>query len=79
MCSTSAFCKLTGVPPEDILFLNYRNRTHEVCYVVFLDHATHSVVISIRGSGSLADVMTDLNAVHDCFSTDDIPNCAVHK
>eukprot|EP00602_Paraphysomonas_sp_CaronLab_P012269 CAMPEP_0185042056 /NCGR_PEP_ID=MMETSP1103-20130426/42115_1 /TAXON_ID=36769 /ORGANISM="Paraphysomonas bandaiensis, Strain Caron Lab Isolate" /LENGTH=535 /DNA_ID=CAMNT_0027582055 /DNA_START=221 /DNA_END=1828 /DNA_ORIENTATION=+ len=30
-------------------------------HVVFLDHLTKSIVVSIRGTGSISDVLTDLN------------------
>lgn len=30
-------------------------------HIVFLDHLTESVVVSIRGTGSISDVLTDLH------------------
>ncbi|KJH51013.1 hypothetical protein DICVIV_02871 [Dictyocaulus viviparus] len=44
----------------DVFFASFRNGLYEVPFVVFADHETHSIVISIRGSRSLVDLVTDL-------------------
>jgi hypothetical protein len=48
------------VKEEDIVYANYRAGVVATPYAVVLDHAWKSVVVTIRGSQSIDDWMSDL-------------------
>jgi hypothetical protein len=45
---------------EDIVFASFRNGFLETPFLVSIDRSTSSVVVAIRGTLSIADVITDL-------------------
>ena len=56
-----AILEHTGIPPEDVLFVSYTNTTFGALpFLVMLDRASSKVVISIRGTAGLEDLITDL-------------------
>ncbi|EFJ43798.1 hypothetical protein VOLCADRAFT_95936 [Volvox carteri f. nagariensis] len=56
-----AITQLTGVSDDDILYVCYDNRVGGLLpYYIALDRQRRSVVVGIRGSLSLSDVVTDL-------------------
>ncbi|CAD6199347.1 unnamed protein product [Caenorhabditis auriculariae] len=59
-CNTSALILSTESRNIDLLFISFRNRLYEVPFAVLVDHAQKSVVVTIRGSCSLIDLVTDL-------------------
>ncbi|KAK2576891.1 hypothetical protein KPH14_005516 [Odynerus spinipes] len=73
------FCGLSGVkhisklPDDDILFASFKNHLCEIPFYVVADHKTSSIVIVIRGSLSLRDIITDLAAAADTFECDGLP------
>jgi len=61
-----AILRLTRIPPEDFLYVSYSNTTFgKLPFVVMLDRANRKVIVSIRGTVGLEDLITDLlsNAV----------------
>ena len=48
-----------GVPEADLVYAQLESSFEDNPYCVILDHAWHSVVISVRGTFSLEDVITD--------------------
>ena len=50
------------VAEEDIIMFDNRNTIEEVPFLLVADRTTSSLVISIRGTLSLHDMLTDLNA-----------------
>nr|XP_032833531.1 sn1-specific diacylglycerol lipase beta isoform X2 [Petromyzon marinus] len=78
-CHVRAMRRTTDLQDRDFIFVSYHNRVYEVPFYVALDHATGSIVVSVRGTMSLRDVLTDLTAdcenlevegvsPHDCFA-----------
>ncbi|KAK6060679.1 hypothetical protein COOONC_01656 [Cooperia oncophora] len=59
-CNTAAFTLATENKNVDLFFVSFRNGLYEVPFVVLADHETRSIVITIRGSCSLVDLVTDL-------------------
>ncbi|PIO73155.1 hypothetical protein TELCIR_04879 [Teladorsagia circumcincta] len=59
-CNTAAFTLATEEKNVDLFFVSFRNGLYEVPFVVLADHETRSIVITIRGSCSLVDLVTDL-------------------
>ena len=53
---------LPHLDSESIVFISYRNKFLEVPFFVAIDHHTRSIVVSIRGTLSLEDALTDLCA-----------------
>ncbi|GLI65498.1 hypothetical protein VaNZ11_009046 [Volvox africanus] len=56
-----AITQMTGVPDDEILYVCYDNRVGGLLpYYVAVDRQRRSVVVAVRGSLSLSDVVTDL-------------------
>jgi len=47
---------------DDLVHLSYENTSAVSPFMVALDHKHRKVVVAIRGSGSLSDMVTDINA-----------------
>ncbi|CAI4230423.1 unnamed protein product [Auanema sp. JU1783] len=69
-CNTAAFVLSTEMKNIDLFFVSFRNRLCEVPFVVFADHDTNSVVVTIRGSCSIMDLITDLCLDDEVLSVD---------
>uniref|UniRef100_A0A1I7XKL8 Lipase_3 domain-containing protein n=1 Tax=Heterorhabditis bacteriophora TaxID=37862 RepID=A0A1I7XKL8_HETBA len=69
-CNTAAFTLSTEKNNVDLFFVSFRNRLYEVPFVVLADHETKSIVITIRGSCSLMDLVTDLCLDDEVLSVD---------
>ncbi|KFM77721.1 Sn1-specific diacylglycerol lipase alpha, partial [Stegodyphus mimosarum] len=54
----------------EIVFATYHVEIGETPFFVALDHEKRTIVISIRGTLSLQDVVTDLNAEADQLPTE---------
>ena len=59
-CNTAAMQAMLGLKNEDILMFDNRNHIEEVPFFLVGDKRTNSLVVSIRGTLSLADMLTDL-------------------
>ncbi|DBA78708.1 TPA: hypothetical protein ACH3X1_008620 [Trebouxia sp. C0004] len=58
-----AIIQVAQIQDEDLLYLNFTNAAMgDVPYIICLDRPTRSVVLSVRGTQSLADAATDLLA-----------------
>lgn len=55
---------------HDIIYINYKSDYHIVPFMVAVDHAKQSIIVSIRGSMALSDAVIDFNG-----HTDQIPGC----
>mmetsp|Transcript_15461 Transcript_15461/g.38489 ORF Transcript_15461/g.38489 Transcript_15461/m.38489 type:complete len:875 (-) Transcript_15461:1699-4323(-) len=51
---------IPGINEDDIVYANYNTGVVATPFAVVLDHAWKSVVVTIRGSATLDDMMTDL-------------------
>ncbi|KAI6214827.1 Lipase-3 domain-containing protein [Aphelenchoides besseyi] len=70
---TASQLKTLHVPiavPVIVPLFSFRNRLYKVPFVVLADHRTSSIVITIRGSSSLFDLVTDLSLNDDLFTVD---------
>jgi len=54
-----ALLLVAGIPEADLVYAQFNNRLSSVPYCILLDHERSLVVLSIRGSLSLEDVVTD--------------------
>ncbi|XP_015595819.1 sn1-specific diacylglycerol lipase beta isoform X2 [Cephus cinctus] len=73
LCNLAGVKYLSQLPEEDILYASFRNHLCEVPFCVIADHKTSSIVIVIRGSISLRDLITDIAAASDSFEVEGLP------
>mmetsp|Transcript_15599 Transcript_15599/g.30185 ORF Transcript_15599/g.30185 Transcript_15599/m.30185 type:complete len:509 (+) Transcript_15599:106-1632(+) len=59
---------LTGIDRNDIVFVQEKSRLFRPGHYVCIDHATQSIVVTIRGTMRLQDVVTDLCCEETPFS-----------
>jgi hypothetical protein len=57
---------VAGIPEADLVYAQFFNRFSLVPYCILLDHASQSVVVSVRGSLSLDDLVTDVHIDPEC-------------
>ncbi|XP_005104352.1 diacylglycerol lipase-beta isoform X2 [Aplysia californica] len=62
-CNTAAIKKLSGIAEEDIVYVTFHNKFKQIPFYVVLDREKNAVVVSIRGTLSLQDALTDIWAV----------------
>lgn len=70
LCNTGAFLLESNFNETDLLMVNFRNRLFQVPFIVLTDHQTRSVVVALRGSASLFDLVTDMQLNDEAFSID---------
>lgn len=58
----------------EIIYVSYKVNVNVVPFLVAADHSKQSVVVAIRGSMSLSDVVTDMNGQTDKLPIDDCPD-----
>lgn len=69
-CNTVSFMLESNIKQSDIFYISFQNKLYQTPFVVLADHSTHSIVITIRGSASILDFVTDLSLNEDLFSVD---------
>jgi hypothetical protein len=57
---------VAGIPQADLVYAQFVNRFSLVPYCILLDHESQSVVVSVRGSLSLDDLVTDVHIDPEC-------------
>lgn len=55
-----ALLLVAGIPEADLVYAEFNNKLSSVPYCILLDHEQSLVVLSIRGSLSLEDIVTDV-------------------
>lgn len=60
--NNEAISELTGIPLDDIKQSNWRNSPFRPCYYVAVDNSSRRIVISIRGSLEIGDLLSDVTA-----------------
>ncbi|XP_055874911.1 diacylglycerol lipase-beta-like isoform X2 [Biomphalaria glabrata] len=61
-CNSAAIKKLSGLKQNDLVYVTFKNQFKQVPFYVALDREKNTVVVSIRGTLSLQDAVTDLSA-----------------
>lgn len=69
-CNTSAVVLANEKRNIELQYMSFRNRIYEVPFAVFVDHDKKAVVITIRGSCSLIDLVTDLSIDDEIVTVD---------
>ncbi|KAL4240298.1 hypothetical protein ACF0H5_001091 [Mactra antiquata] len=78
-CNTASIHKTTGVHNDDIVFASFHNKIYEIPFFVCIDRLQQKIVIAVRGTLSLKDVITDLTAEYDPIEIDGLENCVAHR
>lgn len=73
LCHLAAVRHTAHLRPHDVLYASFRNHVFELPFCLIAHHETSSVVLAIRGSISLRDVLTDLTAASERFDADGMP------
>ncbi|XP_068100656.1 diacylglycerol lipase-beta [Hyperolius riggenbachi] len=85
-CHFGSILQTTGLQYRDFIHISFHNRIYEIPFFVALDHKTEAILVAVRGTLSLEDVLTDLSAdcenlqsegaAGDCFSHKGIAQAA---
>lgn len=78
-CNTAAILQQTHIRREDIYYANFNNRLYETPFYIIFDHETKSVVLSVRGSLSFDDALTDMLADLEMMSVEGVTDAKAHK
>ncbi|XP_055709573.1 diacylglycerol lipase-alpha isoform X1 [Phlebotomus papatasi] len=66
-CNYAALRKMTPSAEIDVIYVTYHVDVGETPFFVAIDYTKQKVVISIRGTLSMKDILTDLNAEAECL------------
>ncbi|KAG1682224.1 Sn1-specific diacylglycerol lipase beta [Nymphon striatum] len=61
MCHMAAVRQITGAQCEDFLHVTFVNHIYETPFYIVCDHETQSIVVSVRGTISMNDVLTNFS------------------
>ncbi|GAB6029644.1 hypothetical protein CHUAL_005379 [Chamberlinius hualienensis] len=61
-CNRAAMCQMLDLQTSALVYVSYHLEVGETPFFVAVDHKMKTIVVSIRGTLSLKDVITDLNA-----------------
>ena len=78
-CHLAGLKKLSGLNEMDIMYASFENDLFCTPFLVFIDHEMKNVVIALRGTFSMHDVITDLTASTEPIEFPDHPTFKVHK
>ncbi|XP_052783636.1 diacylglycerol lipase-beta-like isoform X1 [Mya arenaria] len=79
LCNTASIHKTTGTYPDDIVYASFHNKIYEIPFFVSIDRKHNAVVVAVRGTLSLKDVITDLTAECDSLDIEDLEDCKAHR
>ncbi|CAI5445450.1 unnamed protein product [Caenorhabditis angaria] len=69
-CNTAAVVLANQDRNCDLVYMSFRNRVYEVPFAVIVDHDKKSIIVTIRGSCSLIDLVTDLCLADEIMTVD---------
>ncbi|XP_062859416.1 diacylglycerol lipase-beta [Trichomycterus rosablanca] len=79
-CHFSAILQMTGLQYRDFIHVSFHNQIYEIPFFVALDHKREAVLVAVRGTLSLKDVLTDLSAECEDLPVDGVSGaCYAHK
>lgn len=59
-CSIKAFLLRSGIDPSDLIYANLTSQAGTAVFYVCADHETQTMVVSVRGTHSVQDLLNDL-------------------
>ncbi|EHB07902.1 Sn1-specific diacylglycerol lipase beta [Heterocephalus glaber] len=79
-CHFGSILHTTGLQYRDFIHISFHDKVYELPFLVALDHRKESVVVAVRGTMSLQDILTDLSAESESLHLDtDLQDCLAHK
>ncbi|XP_059105003.1 diacylglycerol lipase-beta isoform X2 [Peromyscus eremicus] len=79
-CHFASILKTTGLQYRDFIHISFHDKVYELPFIVVLDHRKEAVVVAVRGTMSLQDVLTDLSAESENLELDiELQDCVAHK
>ena len=78
-CYLAGLRKISGLNEMDIMHVSFENDLFRTPFLVCLDHEMQTVVIAIRGTLSMQDIITDLIASTEPIEFPEHPTFLVHK
>ncbi|XP_068613374.1 diacylglycerol lipase-beta-like [Brachionichthys hirsutus] len=79
-CHFSSILQTTGLQYRDFIFVSFHNQIYEIPFYVALDHKREAILVAVRGTLSLRDVLTDLSAECENLPIEGVAGaCYAHK
>uniref|UniRef100_A0A3B5KZK0 Diacylglycerol lipase-beta n=1 Tax=Xiphophorus couchianus TaxID=32473 RepID=A0A3B5KZK0_9TELE len=79
-CHFSSILQATGLQYRDFIYVSFHNQIYEIPFFVALDHKREAVLVAVRGTLSLKDVLTDLSAECENLPVEGVSGaCYAHK
>ncbi|XP_063790533.1 diacylglycerol lipase-beta isoform X1 [Pseudophryne corroboree] len=79
-CHFGSILQTTGLQYRDFIHITFHNKIYEIPFFVALDHKTEAILVAVRGTLSLEDVLTDLSADCENLHKDEVEgDCYSHK
>ncbi|MEE6522975.1 hypothetical protein FKM82_021671 [Ascaphus truei] len=79
-CHFGSILQTTGLQYRDFIHISFHNKIYEIPFFVALDHKTETILVAVRGTLSLEDVLTDLSADCENLHTEGVQgDCFSHK
>ncbi|XP_058477644.1 diacylglycerol lipase-beta [Solea solea] len=79
-CHFSSVLLTTGLQYRDFIHVSFHNQIYEIPFFVALDHKREAVLVAVRGTLSLKDVLTDLSAECEDMPIEGVSGaCFAHK
>lgn len=68
----------TGLPLKDFIYISFINVMYEIPFYVAIDHKKKAIIISIRGTVCLQDIITDLMCCGEHTGLPNLPRAVCH-
>ncbi|XP_045849967.1 diacylglycerol lipase-beta isoform X2 [Meles meles] len=79
-CHFGSILHTTGLQYRDFIHISFHDKVYELPFIVALDHRKESVVVAVRGTMSLQDILTDLSAESETLNLEcGVQDCSAHK
>ncbi|XP_069889604.1 diacylglycerol lipase-beta [Dipodomys merriami] len=79
-CHFGSILQTTGLQYRDFIHVSFHDKVYELPFLVALDHRKECVVVAVRGTMSLQDILTDLSAESETLDLGvDLQDCVAHK
>ncbi|XP_066129481.1 diacylglycerol lipase-beta [Saccopteryx bilineata] len=79
-CHFGSILQTTGLQYRDFIHISFHDKVYELPFIVALDHKKESVVVAVRGTMSLQDILTDLSAESEPLDLEcEVQDCLAHK
>ncbi|XP_060950815.1 diacylglycerol lipase-beta [Limanda limanda] len=79
-CHFSSILQSTGLQYRDFIYVSFHNQIYEIPFFVALDHKQEAILVAIRGTLSLKDVLTDLSTECENLPIEGVMGaCYAHK